>query len=88
MLKKEKKKEIMEGCRISNKDSGSPEVQIALLSEQIKELSDHLKKNPKDNHSRKGLVDMVEKRKKLLNYLKKNDKGRHKEIIKKVGLKS
>ncbi len=88
MLNKEDKKKVMDEYKTSERDSGSPEVQIAILSKKIEELASHLKKYPKDVHSRKGLVDMVEKRKKLLNYLKEKDEGRYKEVTKKIGLKS
>ena len=69
------------------KDTGSPEVQIALLTERITELTEHLKKNPKDNHSRRGLLKMVGNRKNLLNYLVKKDVARYREIVAKLGLR-
>lgn len=68
-------------------DTGSPEVQIALLSEQITSLTNHLQINKKDNHSRRGLVIMVAQRRKLLNYLKKSDAKKYETVVKKVGLK-
>lgn len=68
-------------------DTGSPEVQIALLSEQINKLTDHLQTNKKDNHSRRGLVIMVAERRKLLNYLKKSDAKKYEATMKKVGMK-
>ena len=68
-------------------DTGSPEVQIALLTERINELTKHLKKHAKDNHSRRGLLAMVAKRRRLLNYLAKKDKKRHQEIMLKLKLK-
>ncbi|MFC1649422.1 30S ribosomal protein S15 [Patescibacteria group bacterium] len=67
-------------------DTGSPEVQIALLTAQIESLSGHLKEHKKDVHSRKGLLSMVAKRRRLLNYLKKHDEGRYKDLTKKLGL--
>ena len=67
-------------------DTGSPEVQIALLSERMEKLTGHLKENPKDNHSRRGLLGLVSKRRRLLVYLEKIDEKRYKEIIKKLGL--
>ncbi len=70
-----------------DKDTGSAEVQIAILSEEIQRLLSHLKKNAKDNHSRRGLLKMVIKRKKLLTFLKKEDEKRYASIIKKIGLK-
>ncbi len=87
MLTPEEKQKIIEGCKVHDKDTGSPEVQIAILSEEIQKLLSHLKKNPKDLHSRRGLLGMVIKRKKLLFFLKKEDEKRHESIIKKVGLK-
>lgn len=69
------------------KDTGSPEVQVALLSEQIEQLAKHLKKNPKDNHSRLGLLKMVADRKSLINYLARKNKKRHGALTKKLGLK-
>ncbi|MCD6550261.1 30S ribosomal protein S15 [bacterium] len=87
MLDPEKKEELIKKYKIHETDTGSPEVQIALLSEEIKELLEHLKKHPKDLHSKRGLLKMVSKRKALLNYLKQKDEKRYKAIIKKVGLK-
>ena len=87
MLTTEEKQKLIKGYKLHNHDTGSPEVQIAILSEEIKLLLSHLKKNPKDVHSKRGLLKMVIKRKKLLNYLKKEDEKRHENIIKKVGLK-
>lgn len=69
------------------KDTGSPEYQVALFSEKIKKLTAHLKKNPKDFHSRRGLLKMVSKRKKLLDYLKKTKEKSYKALVKKMGLK-
>ncbi|MDB4984137.1 MAG: rpsO [Patescibacteria group bacterium] len=68
-------------------DTGSPEVQIALISEQISQLTGHLQEHKKDNHSRRGLVILVAQRRKLLNYLKKSDAKKYETIVKKVGLK-
>lgn len=68
-------------------DTGSPEVQIAILTERINLLTDHLKNHKKDNHSRLGLLKLVGKRRKLLDYLKKNDEARYLKIIKKLGLR-
>jgi small subunit ribosomal protein S15 len=69
------------------KDTGSPEYQVALFTEQIKKLTTHLKKNTKDFHSRRGLLKMVSKRKKLLDYLKKTNEKAYKTLIKKLNLK-
>jgi small subunit ribosomal protein S15 len=68
-------------------DTGSPEFQVALFTEQIKKLTTHLKKNKKDFHSRRGLLKMVAKRKRLLGYLQKTNKDAHKALITKLGLK-
>lgn len=67
-------------------DTGSPEVQVALLTEKINKLIDHLKEHKKDNHSRRGLISMVSKRRRLLFYLQKKDLARYKEVAKKLGL--
>ncbi len=87
MLKKEKKAELVKEHGIHDKDTGSSDVQIGLLSSEIDALVLHLKDHPKDLHSKRGLIRMVVKRKKLLAYLKKEDEKRYKEVIKKVGLK-
>ncbi|MDO8530288.1 MAG: 30S ribosomal protein S15 [bacterium] len=87
MLKKEKKVKIVKEHGIHEKDTGSSDVQIALLSEEIDSLVSHLKDHPKDLHSKRGLIRMVIKRKKLLAYLKKEDEKRYNAIIKKIGLK-
>jgi len=87
MLTPEEKKGIIEKYKIHDTDTGSTEVQIALLSEEIKRLLSHLKKHPKDLHSKRGLLKMVSKRRRLLKYLKKEDEKKYKDIIKKIGLK-
>ncbi len=87
MLKPSKKASIIKKVKTHDTDTGSPEVQIALFSERIKELTEHLKQHPKDNHSRRGLIKMVAKRKKLLNYLGKEDSKRYEAIIKKLKLR-
>ncbi len=86
-LKSEKKEEIIKKYALSKNDTGSPEVQVALLNEKIKELSEHLKEHKKDDHSRKGLIKMVGKRRRLLEYLKETEPERHKKLIKSLGLK-
>jgi len=86
-LTKEKKKEIIEQFKIHGEDTGSPEVQIALLTARIKELTDHLKRHPKDFHSRRGLFIMVGQRRRLLNYLKKYHLDRYYMILEKLGLR-
>lgn len=87
MLTPEEKTKIIEKYKLHNKDTGSPEVQIALLSEEIKRLVLHLKTHPKDFHSKRGLLKMVAKRRRLLNYLKKESTRRYNKIIKVLGLK-
>jgi small subunit ribosomal protein S15 len=88
MLTKEQKEEAMKGLKTHKEDTGSAASQIGLLSEEISKLQSHLKKNPKDIHSRRGLLKMVIKRKKLLKYLERKDKKQHAVVVKKVGLKS
>ncbi len=87
MLTPEEKAKIITKYKLHDLDTGSPEVQIALLSEEIRQLLLHLKKHPKDLHSKRGLLKMVSKRRSLLNYLKKEDIRRYNNIVKKVGLK-
>lgn len=80
------KKAIIAQFAVKNGDTGSPEVQIALLSSRIEKLISHLKANPSDNHSRRGLLGIVSKRRRLLNYLEKKDVARYKEVSQKLGL--
>ena len=80
-ITKENKKTLISKFAINEKDTGSAEVQIAVLSERIKNLTEHFKNHKHDNHSKKGLLAMVNKRKKLLNYLSKKDNTKYKEII-------
>ena len=87
MISKEMKSQIIEKYKRDEKDTGSPEVQIAILTERINELTEHLKIHKKDNHSRRGLLKMVGKRRNLLNYLAKKDINRYREIVKKLGLR-
>ncbi len=87
MIKIKNKKEIITQHQIHKTDTGSPEVQIALLTKDIKKVISHLKKHPKDQHGRYGLLKMVVKRKRLLKYLEKKNPQRYKDIIKKVELK-
>ena len=87
MITSEKKKEIINTYKRDEKDTGSPEVQIALLTERINELTEHLKVHKKDNHSRRGLLKMVGKRRNLLNYLVKKDVNRYRTIVEKLGLR-
>lgn len=87
MISKEKKQAIMAEYARSEGDTGSPEVQIAVLSARIQELTDHMKKNPKDFHSNRGLLKMVGQRRGLLEYLKKTDIERYRALIEKLGLR-
>jgi len=87
MLTLEEKTKVIKKYKLHEADTGSPEVQIALLTEEIKSLLLHLKKHPKDFHSKRGLLKMVSKRKSLLNYLKKEGTRRYNSLIKKIGLK-
>jgi small subunit ribosomal protein S15 len=86
-LNPERKLEVVQQYAIKTGDTGSPEVQIAVLSERINGLTDHFKAHVKDNHSRRGLLRMVSTRRKLLDYLKKTDKTRYDTIISKLGLR-
>lgn len=84
---KEEKQQIIEEYRLHDKDTGSPEVQIALLTKRINHLNEHLKVHKKDHHSRRGLLKMVGQRRGLLNYLMKKDMDRYREIISKLNLR-
>jgi small subunit ribosomal protein S15 len=86
LLKDEKQKIISEHAR-SESDTGSPEVQVAVLSRRIAELTEHLKTHPKDHHSRQGLLRMVGRRRRLLEYLRREDVDRYRELIAKLGLR-
>jgi small subunit ribosomal protein S15 len=86
-LTAERKLEVVKQFAIKPGDTGSPEVQIAVLSERINGLTDHFKSHVKDNHSRRGLLKMVSQRRKLLDYLKKTDKVRYDAVISKLGLR-
>ena len=85
-LVKDKKAQIIKTNRLHEADTGSPEVQVALLSGRISKLSAHLKTHKKDNHSRRGLLQMVSKRRRLLSYLKKKDEERYTALLEKVDL--
>lgn len=87
MLTKRKKANVISDSRRHDSDTGSPEVQVALLSRRIDELSSHLKKNDKDRHSRRGLLGLVADRRRHLKYLEKNNKRSYNALIKKLGLK-
>ena len=86
-IKKDLKKEVISKFAHNENDTGSPEVQIAIFSERIKNLTEHLKNHKHDHHTRKGLMVMVGKRKRLLNYLSKKDKEKYVSLIKKLGLR-
>ena len=86
-MTKERKNEILTTYARTENDTGSAEVQIALLTERINELTEHLKVHKKDNHSRRGLLKMVGKRRNLLNYLAKTDVQRYRDIVEKLGLR-
>jgi len=83
----ERKAEIIKEHARAEGDTGSPEVQVAILTERINNLTDHFKGHAKDNHSRRGLLMMVNKRRSLLDYLKREDAGRYSELIAKLGLR-
>lgn len=80
------KQEVISQFQVKAGDTGSPEVQVALLTKRIEKLVGHLKTNPSDNHSRRGLLGIVSKRRRLLNYLEKKDVARYKEVSQKLGL--
>lgn len=86
-LSSEQKSEIIAEYRLSPSDTGSPEVQVALLSARISQLSEHFGDHKKDHHSRRGLLRMVNHRRKLLDYLKGTDQGRYKDLIGRLGLR-
>ncbi|GAC1669366.1 MAG: 30S ribosomal protein S15 [Candidatus Limnocylindrales bacterium] len=86
-LAREQKQEIMTGYATKEGDTGSPEVQIALITERIRSLTDHLRGFPKDNHSRRGLLKLVGQRRRLLAYLIKKDNTRYRTVIGRLGLR-
>ena len=87
MIAKEKKQAIISEYGISANDTGSPEVQIAILTARIQELTEHLKVNPKDHHSRRGMLKLIGQRKGLLSYLKNADIERYRSLIERLGLR-
>lgn len=87
MLSNERKTEVIGSFRTHASDTGSPEVQVALLSERINYLTDHFKTHVKDHHSRRGLLKLVQQRRRLLDYLKRKDVDRYTELIKKLGIR-
>ena len=87
MITKEKKQKIIDEYALTPGDTGSPEVQVAVLTARIEELTEHLKNHPKDHHSRRGLLKMVGKRRNLLGYLKEKDIERYRSLIDRLGLR-
>ena len=87
MLTKEEKQAIIKNYALKEGDTGSPEVQIAVLTEEINRLTEHMKKHPKDFHSNRGLLMKVGKRRGFLEYLKRNDVNRYRELVKKLGIR-
>lgn len=87
MISKETKTSIIEKYKVHATDTGSPEVQIAILTQRINELNEHLQTHKKDHHSRRGLLKMVGKRRNLLNYLKNNNLDKYRELIADLGLR-
>jgi small subunit ribosomal protein S15 len=83
----ERKQEIVKDYAVNKTDTGSPEVQVAILTERIVNLTGHFKEHAKDNHSRHGLMKMVNRRRRLLAYLKKTDEERYQQLIKRLGLR-
>ncbi len=88
MLNKEAKQAIISSYARHEGDTGSPEVQIALLTERINQLTEHLRTHPKDFHSRRGLLKMVGQRRRLLNYLRASDEERFREVVDRLGLRA
>ncbi len=86
-LSKEKKVKVVDQFKVHEKDTGSPEVQIALLTERINGLAEHFKVNKKDHHSRRGLLMMISQRRRLLDYLKRESMERYRTVIEKLGLR-
>lgn len=87
MIATEKKTEVLQTHRRHDTDTGSPEVQVALLTERINELSEHFKLHAKDHHSRRGLLKMVSQRRRLLDYLRKKDAARYQDLIQRLRLR-
>lgn len=87
MLSKDRKTEVIGTFKTHNADTGSPEVQVALLSERINYLTEHFKNHAKDHHSRRGLLKLVGQRRRLLDYLKRKDSDRYAELINRLGIR-
>lgn len=86
-LNKEKKTELITGYRVHDRDTGSPEVQVAILTERINSLTPHFKEHKKDHHSRRGLLQLVSRRRRLLDYLKRIDSTRYKQVIERLSIR-
>lgn len=87
MLRKEEKQEVIQNNKMHETDTGSPEVQIAILTKRIQDLTEHVKVHKKDHHSERGLLQLVGKRRNMLNYLAKKDINRYRELIAKLGIR-
>jgi len=87
VMTKERRNEVVEAYRINDSDTGSPEVQVALLTERITYMTEHMKANSKDFHSQRGLLRMVNRRNKLLKYVRREDPERYKQLIARLGLR-
>lgn len=87
MLSKQQKQEIIDDFAISPEDTGSPEVQIALLTRRITDLTEHLQTHKNDEHSRRGLLKLVGRRRRQLSYLQRSDPGRYRDLIRRLGLR-
>ena len=86
-INKDAKTQVIQDYKLSEKDTGSPEVQVAILTKRINNLAGHFEKNPKDHHSRRGLLKMIGARKRHLNYLKNRDYSRYQHLIKRLGIR-
>ncbi|SEP58636.1 30S ribosomal protein S15 [Piscibacillus halophilus] len=86
-ISQERKQELISEFKTHDNDTGSPEVQVAILTEQINTLNDHLREHKKDHHSRRGLMKMVGRRRHLLNYLRNKDVQRYRDLVNKLGLR-
>lgn len=87
MITKEEKKQVIETFALHEGDTGSPEVQVAILTERIKQLTEHLKAHPNDDHSRLGMYKMVGRRRRLLDYVAKKDVERYRDLIQRLGIR-
>jgi small subunit ribosomal protein S15 len=87
LIAPQRKQSVIQSNRVHETDTGSPEVQVALLTERINELSEHFKSHAKDHHSRRGLLRIVSQRRRLLEYLRRNDPARYQSLIQRLGLR-